>query len=274
MDVSKLNNPYQQSILIEAQATYYPDMVSVYIPKNRILRKPETDSNMLGGSIIKEEDDSDATSDESNIERSIRRTKKRISDYVLCNPFDMFATFTFANDRQNQDRIRQQMKDWLKNQRNRNGRFQYLFVPEYHKDGESLHFHALLLNYSGTVEKAINPKTDQPLVQKGKQVYTLSGYRLGFSNVKLLGETAEDRSKVAAYIKKYITKDIPIIYAKQRYWASKGLVLPQIEDNPQHWYKHVKPDWEIETPNGKIMRFNYKTHELTDIYIDAYGRDQ
>jgi len=38
---------------------------------------------------------------ETDIERSLRRTRKAIKDYTLCNEFDIFAMFTFKSDRQN-----------------------------------------------------------------------------------------------------------------------------------------------------------------------------
>lgn len=267
MNKIELSNPYQTPILIYAQASYYPNMISVYIPKSPIVRRPQTDSkNSLRLNHI--EDDADAAEKESNLERSIRRTKKQVRDYGLCNDFDMFATFTFALDRQNADRVRQQMLDWLHNQRNRNGKFKYLVIPEFHKDGESLHFHALLGDYSGKIEPAISPNTNKPLVKRGRAIYQLSGYTLGFTNVKLIGKTLEDTQRTSAYLTKYVTKEMPLFHGKQRYWASKGLALPKVQDNPEEWYKHVKPDWQVETENGTIMRFNIG-HPLSDIYWEA-----
>lgn len=265
----ELNNPFQIPIMIEAQATYYPHMVSVFIPNTPLFRRPEIDPKAIRGTLVKLEDDAEATPSEPPQERSIRRTKKRISDYALCNSFSMFVTFTFANDRQNIDAKRQQMKNWLKNQRNRNGKFQYLLVPEFHKDKSSLHFHALFNNYPGKLERALNPNTNKPVIQKGKLIYVLPEYTLGFNNVKLIGQDYEDNSRVAAYIQKYIVKDMPVFKGRQRYWSSKGLALPRIEDNPQKWYELVKPDWQTRTPNGKILRFYHGTHPLNDIYLES-----
>lgn len=266
-----MNNPYIESKVVKAQASYYPGMVSVYIPKDPIIRRPEG-SSRSSSTYGKLENDAEAFSGETNAERSMRRTKKMISDYILCNKFDMFITLTFADNRNDIVEKRKQMRDWLKNQRNKFGKFQYLIISEFHKDKESIHFHALFSGYAGRVDQAINPKTKKPLFQRGKQVYTLPGYTLGFTNVKLLGDSDEDSAKVAFYVKKYITKDIPQSIGKQRYWVSKGLALPEIEDNPEEWYRHVKPDWETETPNGKIMRFNYGTSPLSDMFIEAHQK--
>lgn len=261
-----INNPYQVSMLVDAVATYYPDMVQVYIPKMPIVRLP---SGFDGKTYSGMASDIDTISNENNEERSIRRSAKTIGDYILCNDFDMFVTFTIKDDRQNIERSRQKVINWLKNQRNRNGKFRYIVVPEFHKDGESLHFHALIGDFTGKIEQAINPKTSQPLKQKGRNVYQIVGYTLGFTNVKLIGKEAKDRSKLSAYLKKYITKDMPSFPGKQRYWVSKGLKQPTIEDNPEKWYEHVKPDWSREFDNGTLMRFNVGKNALLDIFWEA-----
>lgn len=266
----QLHNPHQPSIAIEAQATYYPHMVSVYIPKNPFYKLPETDSNGKASGFYSDEDHEFISSSETNQERSIRRTQKRISDYVLCNLFELFVTFTFGEDRQNIDKKRQQMSDWLRNQRKRNGKFDYLIIPELHKDGESLHFHALFYGYLGLIEKAINPKTGELITQNKRPVYVLPEYTLGFTNAKAISSSAADQTRVACYIKKYITKDMPTFKNRQRYWASKNLRLPKIEYNPEKWYEVVKPDWEMETENGRILRFNAGSHPLIDIYLEAH----
>lgn len=278
----KLNNPYQSSLLIEAQATYYPNMVQVYIPKHPLIRasglarkKPSgsapTEEDMAYFELSNKFDEITGTlilepENESDFERSLRRTKKRIGDYILCNDFDMFATFTIKDDRQNNERSRKKLLVWLKNQRTRNGRFRYLVVPEFHKDGKSLHFHALLGDYNGGIHQSINPKTNKPLIQKSRAVYELSGYTLGFTNVKLIGKKQEDKSRLSVYLKKYITKEMPVFEGKQRYWVSKGLDLPLIEDNPQEWYKQVVPDWQYVLDNGTLLRFDLNKNALVDMF--------
>lgn len=169
---------------------------------------------------------------------SVRRSKTRISDIVLSNHFDMFATFTFngnientqkfgyvVTDRTNPIECKNKMSKWLKNQREIHGRFSYLIIPEFHKDNESLHFHALLNNYRGKIS---------PTVQHhGKQLYTIDSYKLGHSDLKHIDQTPEDYLKVASYIKKYITKDMPHFGDKKRYWCSKELIRPQKIINPE-----------------------------------------
>src|SRR5690606_37057624 len=104
----------------------------------------------------------------------------------------------------------------------RNGKFEYLIIPEFHKD-MALHFHALIKGYKGKIKKAINPKTNKPLTKNGRLIYVFPGYTSAFNNVQKIEQTPESHKKVGSYIRKYITKDMPILFGKNRYWASNSL---------------------------------------------------
>lgn len=152
-------------------------------------------------------------------ERSVRRSKQLITDYVLCNTFSQFATFTFATERYDIQKCKDRMIDWLKSQQKIHGKFNYLIVPEYHKD-HALHFHALLNNYKGSITKL-------PFKIKGRDHYKIDSYRKGISNLQFI----DDNTAVAFYVKKYITKDMPHIPNKRRFWVSKDLIKPTVEYN-------------------------------------------
>lgn len=157
------------------------------------------------------------THNESTLQRSLRRSKTVISDIVLSNDFDMFATFTFKKDRQNKELCKTKMQNWLNNQQKRTGKFQYLIVPEFHKDGKSLHFHALFNNYKGKlIETGVLINT--------RKSYNIKSYTLGFTSVVKI----DNKEKVANYVKKYITKDMPRFEGKKRYWASTKLKKPTL----------------------------------------------
>ena len=252
------DSPYYHPRLIVAQATLYPEMISVFVPKSPILKHSGKNPHR------KKAKTPVVDSAETSEERSIRRTRKAISDYVLCNSFNMFATFTFAKNRTDVDEKRRQLSNWLKNQQKRNQKFQYIAVPEFHKDGKNLHFHALLANYSGRIAPAANPKTGRQILQHGSKVFTLPEFHLGFTNLKMLNGSDNARSKVAHYITKYITKDMPILRGKKRYFCSKGLKTPKVINNPGDWYETISPSWSVETNNGTIMRFNAGTHPVID----------
>lgn len=266
------------SILLEAQATIYPDFISVYVPNNDnivLKRLPGFERKASRAAIPKMEPDSEVIenekiSSETNDERSVRRTRKMITNYILCNDFELFVTFTFKENRQDIEKCKKKMYNWLKNQTKRNGKFRYLIVPELHKDKESLHFHAVMGAYTGNLEEAINPKSGKLLKQKGKQIYVMSGYTLGFNNVKKIDKDDNSASKVATYIKKYITKDMLMISGQNRYWVSKGLKQPKVIDNPEKWYSVVTPDWSDKNDNGKIMRFKSHGHPLVEKFWESY----
>lgn len=157
--------------------------------------------------------------DTPSIHRSIRRTKSVIADLVLCNNFQYFCTFTFDRkkvDRYNEAACKTTMSMWLHRQKLHSPNFKYLIVPEYHKDG-ALHFHALISNFNGRLKYSGR-------MQNGRKVYNMTGYRSGFTTAVPI-----DNNKVAVsnYIKKYITKDMPMIHGKKRYWISNNLLRPE-----------------------------------------------
>lgn len=150
--------------------------------------------------------------------RSLRRTKTTLQDLTICNEFDLFATFTFNKNRQDIEKCKTKMSNWLHSQQKKYGKFQYLIVPEFHKDGKSLHFHALLKNYRGVLK-------DSGKIKQTRKIYNIKSYRSGFSTAVKI----DDHAKVSSYIRKYITKEMPQFENKQRYWCSVGLLRPQTE---------------------------------------------
>jgi hypothetical protein len=237
---------------IRTQAKIYKDnSIRVYVatePYYKLkdgmeLRNPTTTSRTPRGTSINRD---------QNIERSLRRTKQFVSDLAKNNDFDLFATFTFKDDRHDLEKCRTKMSNWLKQTQKRKGKFEYLIIPELHKDG-ALHFHALLSNFSGFLEPATNPKTNQPLKRKGRQVFNIKNYRLGFTDVEVI----ESRDKVANYIRKYITKDMPTFLNRKRYWYSSGLSLPKKVDNP-HWFNPdapQTPSYSLNVAQGTIFDY-------------------
>jgi hypothetical protein len=254
-NLHSLSRKTQAEITTEVKtiATYYPDMIKVYepiVPIKRVLPDWEFDQK-----INFDMDSFEAkTSNETAEERSIRRSQKKVRDYILCNHFDFFATITIASDRQNIERSKAKLNTWLKNQRDRNGKFKYVIVSEYHKDG-AIHFHGVFSNYNGRLRKSKSSKTGRYLTSNGKDVYEFGEYKSGFTKVQYMGDTFEDRAKVGAYISKYITKDMVSLFGKKRYWTSQGLRKPIQEDNPA-WFQDFKPDYVYENEYGKIYTYD------------------
>jgi len=252
--------------LVFAKATYYPNSVRVFIPNYPYLRLKDgfEDSNKKSLGRIDVNDEY-----ETNEERSIRRTRKTIKDYVLCNNFDLFCTFTIASDRYNNDRSIRRLKTWFKNQRNRNGKFRYIVVTEKHKDG-ALHFHALIGGYTGKLKYAINPKNSEYISDKrGDFIRNFVEYKLGNNTAKVINGK-ESRTKTAYYLQKYIGKDLTALFGKNRYWASKGLNKPETQDNPEPFYKQVQTPLHWVIDHGTILEFEYGLNPVTDSFIEAH----
>ena len=197
-----------------------------------------------------------------SLERSIRRTRSAMKDIALSNVFELFATFTFKDGRDDPVLCKNKMNGWLKRQRKIDKSFQYIIVPEFHKDNVSLHFHALINNYGGKLERAINGKTNKLLVKGRRKVYDFPNYTLGHSEVYVIGNTEEDRIKSSFYLSKYIKKDMPLFSSKKRYWSSRGLNKPITIDNPEEWYFALVPDRVVETEYGKFLYFDNKRIEI------------
>lgn len=250
---------------VKAVATYYPDMIKVYVPYvpiNKLLPDWELDSKThryLDSVRIK-------TSNETTEERSVRRSRQLVRDIVMCNHFELFGTITIAVDRYDTTKSRKKLYNWLKNQRDRKGRFKYVIVSEYHKDG-ALHFHIALSHYTGKLKKSRSSKTGRLLTSHGKPVYEFEEYKSGFTKVQYIGDSQEDHAKVGKYISKYITKDMASIFGKKRFWASQGLRKPIREDNPS-WFEDLVPDYVYENEYGKIYTYtNLWKHVIPDEII-------
>lgn len=174
---------------------------------------------------------------------SIRRSKTEIADITLSNDFDLFCTFTFKSDRQDIGKCKKKMSKWLKNQREMYGKFFYVIVPEFHKDGKSIHFHALFREYRGKLHLT-------NIKQKGRTVYNIKSYRGGFSTAVKI----DDIAKVASYIRKYIVKDMPQFTGKKRYWCSNGLIRPIIDSNPEMEKNLLKKFQELYVRNNLTVK--------------------
>lgn len=237
---------------VYASAKYYPKTVKVFIPNHPYLKK-------IPFMEVREDKDgiedwtirvikSEKISNESNLDRSIRKTKTTIMDLVLCNEFDSFATFTFSpkktKDRGNAYNVKKQIQNWFKNIKKRNGKFAYLLVPEFHKDGKSLHFHVLMKNYPGEL-------IDSGKKINGRTAYNIKSYTLGHSSLVFI----DNLEKVSYYVSKYIVKDMPQIFGAHRFWASHGLKRPPVVDNPAGWYRHAKPLDVYTNDYGSFLTF-------------------
>lgn len=150
---------------------------------------------------------------------SLDRTKTKLADIVLCNGFNGFATFTFNNRRTDIDYCKYRIHNWLNNQQHHFGRFGYVIVPEFHKDLQALHFHALFQDFTGKLN-------DSGIKKNNLKIYNLN-WKNGFTTYTKI----RSKKRTANYVKKYITKDMPVFSNKKRYWCSQGLKRPKVYYN-------------------------------------------
>jgi hypothetical protein len=235
------------SYTVTAIATYYPYSATVFTPVTPI-RKLQPGRQSRHKQIRKRK--ATAAQSPEDLARSLRRTKAMVRDYIYCNTFELFCTFTFAEDRQDITKSRHKMSIWLRRQQKQYGNFSYLIVPELHKDG-AIHFHALIKDYQGPLATASNPKNGKAIFHHGSPVYNFSDYPHGLSTALKIDSDPTSPVKLANYLRKYITKDMPQFGGKKRYWVSRGLRKPRIEYNPS-WIDTttVQPNKQYASPNG------------------------
>lgn len=228
---------------ISSYAKVYPDFVKI-VKYNR----PIVFTNFLdrGSSAFLTNEENDEEKD--YLDKSINRTKTRISDYVLCNNFTHFVTFTFdpknskvktEENRHDLLKMSKLLMTWINSEqinhfRRHGQRFKYLIVPERHKNN-AWHFHAIFEDYKNEIEDFYNSKnkylTVDEIRSKNKKPKNQRGflprYTLGRSEIAPI----KDKTKMSNYIKKYITKDLINEKFKKRYWCSKNLKTPEIIEN-------------------------------------------
>lgn len=131
------------------------------------------------------------------------RARGKLYDLVRCN-WQLDTMFTFTLDPTKIDRtaypdIIKALSTWLANRVRRDG-LVYVAVPEYHADGEAIHIHGLC-NWAAlhTIYSGVK--------RRGRMVYNVTDWRLGFSAAVRMGCSDTDRQRVSAYVCKYITKD-------------------------------------------------------------------
>ena len=124
---------------ISSYAKIYPDFVKIIKYNRPVVVLNCKEEGGSGGLSKKDEQD--------YLEKSINRTKTRISDYILCNEFTHFVTFTFdrknskvksEEDRHDLLKMSKLLITWVNTEqvnhfRRHGKKFKYLIVPERHK---------------------------------------------------------------------------------------------------------------------------------------------
>lgn len=193
--------------------------------------------------------------------QSLSRSRTRVKELALCNPWEYFATFTLADEKQDRFDIRQYVKDlgvWIGNYKKKYGvsDFAYLIIPEQHKSG-AWHAHGLLHGLS-----------DYSLVTNEYGYLDLPYYKNRFGFISL--SPIKDSQRVASYVSKYITKDScstsqALGKGYHTFYSSRGLAgrvcLAEglVEDLETDWENEwVGIKWVNEDEGNDIIRRMYE----------------
>ena len=186
------------------------------------------------------------------------RTKRKIKYYCQSNDFNLFWTLTLDDAKVNAKNYtysRKRLQAWLKYQREKYGKFDYLFVPELHKSGR-IHFHGVTGKLSPPLVEARFPKSNRLIKKKGIQIYNAENWGNGFNTVSKI----QSREKSASYITKYITKELiemPSAFHQPRYFVSRGLKQPTIyyEELSDEYLSSFVPSFVVGGKNSLNNQF-------------------
>jgi len=207
-----------------------------------------------------EADNSEAKRKQRALDQAYR-IKRKLKYYIASNDFNLFWTLTFDDKKvnaKNYAHSRKRLSAWLKYQREKYGKFGYLFIPELHKSGR-IHFHGVTVNFEPPLVEARSKRTNRLIKKHGIQIYNAENWQDGYSTVSNI----EDKAKTSGYISKYISKDLiemPSTYNQPRYFVSRGLKTPNISyedwNNKQlEQLEQFKPSFVVGNTSNETMEF-------------------
>lgn len=165
-----------------------------------------------------------------NERRSRKRALDSTMDYARSLDWTHFVTLTFDRqkvDSSNYDIVTLEIGEFNRKAKKRLKDYKYIAIPEMHKDKKHWHIHLLVASSTLDKELVDSGKKDK----SGNQIYNWSNYEMGWTTVVKIKDPKADRSRVANYITKYMTKskysDIP--KGKKKYWVSHQLPIPDKE---------------------------------------------
>lgn len=232
-------------VMVFSDAVYNPRRLERISPGRKNIS-----SDLSGDEVV---DDASGINDGEHVNKcsdySIRRARRRLFDLVSCNPdCNMMVTLTLNGEdfpRDDWDAIIPKLSTWLDNATRRRG-MKYILVPEYHKDGKSIHFHGFINESALTLARAINPNTGKPIKQNGRAVYNVTNWKYGFTTAVRVGSSDLDQTSSAKYVLKYITKHSDKIGG--RFYLHGGALLePTYEYLNVDFSKINGDDW-VEFP--------------------------
>lgn len=198
------------------------------------------------------------TVNNEKLENNIARSKSRVKEYVLCNPWDYFCTLTIDKTKYDRYNLKTYYADFSKFIQNYN-RFcnddeivKYILIPEMHKDN-AWHMHGFL--------KGIR-KRDIYINQHGYLGWNRYEDKFGYISFAPI----RDIEKSSNYILKYMTKDTSRNVSdlgNHLYYSSKGLKTAEMIFRGKI---ELKCEWDYERPDGfcRIKYFDDRKDDLAE----------
>lgn len=179
---------------------------------------------------------------------SVKRSRDKIFDLVMCNDWSYFFTGTLGHtefDPTSAKAALKPLQDWLSHAVSRYG-LKYILVAELQPVSKHIHFHgfindALKMVDSGTKLYRHCPKPIKDVtalkrgysLSDGNIVYNVPLWKFGFTTAI---KTYNGSQSCAQYIMKYVTKENKEIFGRY-YWSSRNLCR-----SPNLYFKNVEYD--------------------------------
>lgn len=150
----------------------------------------------------------------TKLDASLSRTRSKIFELAMCNPWEHFVTLTLSPENGNRRDLRafkQSLSKWLNNLNFRKGcAIKYLLIPEPHADG-SWHMHGLFMGIPEDMLRPFSLQEHLPyrvlsMLRQGRQIYDWPAYAQKFGYVTC--ERIYNLEACAKYISKYISKEL------------------------------------------------------------------
>ncbi|HOG00993.1 MAG: hypothetical protein BWY35_02008 [Firmicutes bacterium ADurb.Bin248] len=171
------------------------------------------------------------------LRESLSRSRKTVYELAICNEWSYFVTLTINAEKCERYDLNIYMKalsKWLNNLKCRKAtNVQYLLIPEPHKN-DAWHMHGLMNGIPSDQLEAFSirdniPERIKSLIRQGRPIYNWRPYYERFGWVTV--EAIRNKERCAAYITKYITKDLlksRIALNHHVYYSSLGLRRSEI----------------------------------------------
>lgn len=212
------------------RAVHYPDGQSEYVGYQVNVHKRWANLREM-----RKAERGEAEDRAKSIDTSCRRSRKMVRLKLKAIRADHLMTLTYRENMQDRDRAQRDFQEFVRRVRKltSNGirRFKYVMVIEHQTRG-AIHFHIGVHGWQNVdIVRAI--------------WYEIVGRAQGSINVRGPKSKGDDRiagvHQLAQYLSKYITKDAEgSELDKKRYWASKGIEVPERETVDVRWADTVE----------------------------------